>query len=195
MSLKQAALAALTTLTLGASTLSSAALVDLSATQTQTSNAQVLTFTFTGLSPSAGAGGLFSMHVLGDYDLASEVLPSVKIDGMTVATDLGPALGNVTLISQSLYYSEWSFTLGIPELDLSHYLADGTLSVEVAIGANSGVFAPGTDTGYVEDPYVSVALRYDDVAASAVPEPRAAALVLLAALGAGATRRRRRREG
>jgi hypothetical protein len=188
MSFQHAALAALM---LGASTLSSAALVDLSATQTQTSNSQVLTFTFTGLSPSAGTGGLFSMHVLGDYDLAPEVLPSVKIDGTTVATDLGPALGNVTLISQSLYYSEWTFTLGIPELDLSSYLADGTLSIEVAIGPNSGVFAPGTDTGYDVDPYVTVGLRYEDVAASAVPEPSAAALVLLAALGAGAARRRR----
>lgn len=174
-----------------------AASIHLTGEQTQTANAQLMTFTFSGLSSSALTAGSFSMRALGDYnsDQPTETITSVTIDGFSVGANLGPGQGNVTLLSETLYYSEWSYAAMLSQADLMAALADGEIVIQVQIGFNSGVFAAGTDTGYDRDPYVSVALDYRS-ADNAVPTPASGAL-LLAGLGAlaGCSARRRSRAG
>jgi MYXO-CTERM domain-containing protein len=172
---------------------SQAALVNLTGQQTQTANAQLMTFTFTGLDTGAASGGSFSMQALGDYNshLPTETITSVTVDGITVGSNLGPGQGNVNLLSETDFYSEWTFASLIDQPDLEAMLADGQIVIQVQIGSNSGVFAPGTDTGYDRDPYVSVALSYtsDD---NAVPVPATGALALAGLAMLARTRRRAR---
>lgn len=174
-----------------AASASQAALINLSGQQTQTANAQLMTFTFTGLGSSAASAGSFSMKAMGDYnsDQPTETITSVTVDGITVGSNLGPGQNNVNLLSETIFYSEWSFASVIGLSDLQAMLTDGAITVEVQIGSNSGVFSPGTNTGYNFDPYVSVALSFQSDS-NAVPLPASGALALagLAALACGRRR-------